>query len=59
MNKSGIHIKPSHKGKLHEALGVPAGKPVPAGKIEKATHSSNPTLKKEAVFAKNARKWNH
>lgn len=59
MNKSGIHIKPSHKGKLHEALGVAPGKPIPAAKLEKATHSSNPALKKEAVFAKNAKGFKH
>lgn len=56
---SGIHIKPSHKGKLHAALGVPAGKPIPKGKEEKAAHSSNPTVKKEAIFAENAAKWHH
>ena len=53
-----INIKPSHKGKLHRALGVPEGKPMPAAKVAKAVKSSNPTLKKEAVFAENAKKWN-
>lgn len=54
-----INIKPSHKGLLHKKLGVPAGAPMPAGKVAKAAKSSNPTLKKEAVFAENAKKWNH
>lgn len=54
-----IKIKPSHKGKLHKALGVPAGKPIPLGKIEKAAHSKSPTLRKEAQFALNARKFKH
>ncbi len=52
-----IGIKPSNKGKLHAALGVPQGKPIPAKKVAKAAASSNPTLKKEAVFAENAKKW--
>jgi len=59
MKKSSIHIKPSHKGLLHQNLGVPAGKPIPAGKLEKAAHSSDPAIKKRAVFAENAKKWSH
>ena len=54
-----INIKSSHKGLLHKKLGVPQGKPMPAAKVAKAVKSSNPTLKKEAVFAENAKKWNH
>jgi len=45
-------IKPSSKGKLHKALGVPQGKKISAGKLSKATHSKNPTIKKEAVLAR-------
>ena len=41
-----------HKGGLHKSLHVPADKPIPAGKLEKATHSSNPKIKKQAVLAK-------
>ncbi len=44
-------IKPSSKGKLHEALGVPMGKKISMKKLEKAEHSKNPTIKKEAVLA--------
>ena len=40
-----------HKGALHRALGVPEGKKIPASKIEKATHSSNPKLAKRARLA--------
>lgn len=43
-----MHMK---KGALHRELGVAAGKKIPAGKIEKATHSSNPTLAHRAVLA--------
>jgi hypothetical protein len=53
-----ININPAHKGKLHKALDVPAGKPIPGGMLEKATHSSKPAVKKEAVFAKNANGFN-
>lgn len=54
-----IKIKPSHKGNLHKALGVPAGQKIPLSKEEKAAHSKNPTLRREAQFAINARKFKH
>lgn len=38
-------------GALHRALGVPQGQPIPAGKLEKAAHSSNPRLRHEAQLA--------
>ena len=41
-----------NKGALHRALGVPAGKKIPAGKLSKALHSSNPKIRKEAVLAR-------
>lgn len=53
-----IRIKKSHEGKLHRALGVPANQQIPLGKIERAAHSKSPSLRKEAQFALNARKWN-
>jgi hypothetical protein len=54
-----IHIKPSHKGLLHEDLGVPQGKPIPVKRLAKAEKSENPAVKKRAVFAENAKHWNH
>lgn len=54
-----IKIKPSHKGKLHRALGVPMDQPIPVRKIEKAVHSKSPALRKEAQFALNSRKFKH
>jgi hypothetical protein len=54
-----IHIKPSHKGKLHRALGVPEGKPIPAGKLAQALDSKSAALRKEANFARNAKSWKH
>lgn len=50
---SGVYIKPSHRGLLHEKLGVPKGDKIPAEKIEKALHSKSPALRKEANFARN------
>jgi len=47
------------KGKLHKALHVAAGHLISIKKEEKAMKSKNPTLRKEAQFAMNARKWNH
>lgn len=41
-----------HPGALHKELHVPQGEKIPAKKLEKAAHSSNPTLKKRAVLAK-------
>jgi len=48
-------INPKNKGALHRELGVPMGKKIPAKKLEKATHSSNPTLAKRARLAKTLR----
>ncbi len=54
-----INIKPSHKGLLHKNLGVKQGEPIPAGKLAKAANSSSAAVRKRAVFAENAKKWNH
>lgn len=54
-----IKIKKSHEGKLHKALGIPAGQKIPLGKIEKAAQSKSPSLRKEAQFALNARHFKH
>lgn len=54
-----IRIKPSHKGKLHKALGVPEGQKIPAGKLAAALSSKSESLRKQAQFAKNAKSWSH
>ncbi len=54
-----IDIKPSHKGLLHKKLGIPQGEPIPEAKLRAAAKSANPTLRKEAQFALNAKKWKH
>ena len=38
-------------GALHRALNVPEGQKIPEKKIEKAEHSSNDRLRREAVLA--------
>jgi hypothetical protein len=50
-------IKPSHKGLLHEDLGVPQGKTIPAEKLAEALRSPSPAIRKRANFAKNAKSW--
>jgi len=57
-HKSGIAIKPSHKGRLHEATGTKAGSKVPLAKEEALKAHGTPAEKKEANFAINARGWN-
>ena len=52
--KNGIHIKPSHEGRLHDKLGVPEGKPIPAKKLAEAKKSPDPATRKQATFAENA-----
>jgi hypothetical protein len=50
-------VKPANKGKLRSKLGVKGEKDIPIKKLDKAAHSKNPTLKKEAVLAKTFRKY--
>jgi len=45
-----------HPGKLHRELGVPKGKKIPAKKLEKAEHSKNTTLRREANLAETLKK---
>jgi len=54
---SSIHIKLENKGKLHKNLGVPQGKKLTEGELERAKHSDSAAVRKRATFAKNARKW--
>lgn len=48
-------IKPENKGKLREKLHAKEGEKIPAKKLEKAAHSKNPTLAKEARLAETLR----
>lgn len=54
-----IHIKKSHAGRLHRALGVPQDHKLTAAQIQKAEHSRKPSVRKEADFAAAARRWHH
>lgn len=51
---SGIHIKPSHRGRFTRYL-----KSNPGMTAEKAKHSKSAAVRKMATFALNARKWRH
>jgi len=48
-----------HPGALHSHLGVPQGQKIPAAKLAKASHSSNPTIKREANLAKTLKGFHH
>jgi hypothetical protein len=52
---SNIHIKKKNKGKFTEYCDGE----VTQNCIDKAKNSGNPTLKKRAIFAENARSWKH
>jgi len=52
--KQKIQIKPENKGKFTEYCGGE----VTAECITRGKASSNPEIRKRAVFAQNARKWN-
>jgi len=54
-----IQIKKSHRGLLHKHLGVAQGTKLTSAQLDKASKSSNPKIRKEAFFAKNAAKWHH
>lgn len=58
IQETGVN-KPGHKGRLHRALGVPEGKPIPEGKLEKAAHSSSSHMRHMAQFAENVKGLGH
>lgn len=47
-----------HPGALHKQLGVPAGKPIPAGKLSKAAHAGG-KLGKRARLAETLKGFHH
>jgi len=47
-----------HPGALRKELHVKKGDKIPATKLEKATHSKNPTERKRANLAKTLRSFN-
>ena len=54
-----IDIKPSHKGLFHKDVGKKPGEKITSADIKKGEKSKDPAERKRAVFAANARKWNH
>lgn len=55
--KSNIKIKKSNRGKLRKTAGAKKGQKIPASKLQQMKRSKNPTTRKRANFALNARKW--
>ncbi len=58
MEKSKNWIKKAikHVGALHEMLHVAKDKKIPDSKLDKATHSKDPLLKKRAILAETLEK---
>jgi hypothetical protein len=48
-----------HPGALHRSLGVPEGQKIPAKKLAKAAHSSNPTTRRRVALAKTLKHMHH
>jgi oligoendopeptidase F len=55
--KPGISIKAKNQGKLRASTGTKAGHNIPVATLQKLKNSPNPTTRKRANFALNARKW--
>jgi hypothetical protein len=51
-DKNWIAGATENRGGLHRALGVPSDEKIPAKQMVKASHSSNPKVRKEAQLAK-------
>jgi len=61
MKSGGLWISGAikHPGALHRQLGVPQGEKIPQAKLEAASHSDNPTLRKRAALAKTLKGFHH
>jgi len=46
-------IKPSHRGMLHDDLGIPRGQKIPHAKLLEALHHGDEAVRKRAQFALN------
>jgi hypothetical protein len=56
MSEKFIQKAIKHPGALRKTLKVKKGEKIPEKKLDKATHSKNPTTRKRAVLAKTLRK---
>jgi oligoendopeptidase F len=52
-----IRIKKSNQGKLRRSTGTKKGNKIPVSTLRRLVKSKNPTTRKRAQFALNARKW--
>ena len=59
MVKKFIQQAIKHPGALRKSLHVKEGEKIPANKLSKAEHSSNPTMRKRAVLAKTLGRFHH
>jgi oligoendopeptidase F len=55
--KSGIKIKKANRGKLRKTAKAKKGQKIPVSKLRAMKKSKNPTTRKRANFALNARKF--
>jgi hypothetical protein len=58
MSKNWSAKATENKGGLHRSLGVPSGEKIPAKKLERATHSDDPKVRKQAALAETLKKLN-
>jgi hypothetical protein len=56
MSKNWIAKATENKGGLHRSLGVPEGEKIPSKKLERATHSDDPKIRKQAALAETLKK---
>ena len=47
------------KGKLHRELGIPEGQKIPHDRLNAATRSENPEVRRDAIRAKTMEGWKH
>jgi hypothetical protein len=57
--KTKLHLENLKKGSFHEWLGKKPDEPITDADIEKGLNSDDPHVRKQAQFAKNAKKWKH
>jgi hypothetical protein len=48
-----------HKGKLHEALGIPSDEKIPEQRLDSALHSNKPSIRHMAASAKGFKAMKH
>ena len=53
--RSGIKINPANQGKMRKTAGAKSGQNIPVSKLRKLKNSKNPTTRKRANFALNAK----